>query len=133
MTKTKLVDPYPNFMPLWTHAIEFVHTKCKKEIKSLMGKKGWSVSSIVVDMIRRKFNLSYTQAKSCLIGEGHRFNNKYDDFLEEGYCEDCSKIAYSSALTACDSIEALYKFKSELMKHFKKKHKELSMIGQCNG
>ncbi len=125
-------DPFPNFMPQWTHAVVFIHKHCKKEIKEKMrGHSSLDLKNIVIDLVRKKFNLSYTIGGMCLIGEAHRFNGNYDS--GEAYCRECRNFCFSPAADACRSIGELYDFKREVMEHFKEAHPELSKIGQCRG
>ena len=132
-------DPFPNFMPQWTHAIEFVHKKCKKEIKESLEEpeeRGVTVRvrDVIISLISRKFELSYCSGSSCLIGEAHRFSDMYSQsHTSKEYCLVCRDLCFGPAAQACESIEKLYDFKREVMEHFKVAHPELSKVGQCNG
>jgi len=133
----KLKDPYPNFIPLWTHAVEFVHKHCKKEIiqkqkeltKNLGGRT--SIETAVIELIHDKFNLRYHQHGACLVGEAHRFDASYESGKDSTPCGECSGLSYSPSIGACKSIKALYTFKRKLMTHFKRDHAPLAMIGKC--
>ncbi len=132
-------DPFPNFMPQWTHAIVFIHTKCKKEIKAEV--KSYEARGIlpirskdvIIGLISKKFKLSYVNGASCLIGEAHRFKDTYTHGTKEERCRECNAFCFGPAAEATQSIKELYDFKRNVMEHFKKEHPSISMVGQCNG
>jgi len=101
--QSELVDPLPNFMPIWTEVFNLM-----QEAKSQDHRK-WA----------EERGVQYTDADRCLVAEGNNFKKKggWRD------CSTCDRWDLSKAQEALyGTRKDFYQFKQELYDHIQKEH-----------
>lgn len=111
-----MIDPYPTFIPQWTHAMEEIH-KDRTLLKIIPLPKPNSHKTI--DKARAEHNLDWGSTSCCLTGEA--FLHKRAP-LET--CDRCRYFTFNSSEEALGSLTKFYEFKQELAEHMQKEHTE---------
>lgn len=108
VSKTRLVDPYPKFLPRWTKALKDAFKR----------DKNWAS----LNYIQKEHGLDYGEFTCCLIGEADLFN---ETFKLVDSCHDCHhKFGHAISEYRIDiSLKNFYKYKRALVAHLKKSHK----------
>jgi hypothetical protein len=106
-------DRYPRFLPQWTNAVKQLYKTYTKE----------EIGIVPEILINIDSKLDWFNNKCCLVGEAFfhkdvvgrksRNNNK---------CERCGILATNDSLFALESVQKLYKYKSDLAKHLQTYH-----------
>lgn len=98
-------DKYPDFLPLWTHALEEIHGRDDDPIPILVA--------------RNEYDLDWFSGTCCFTGEA--FFNKQAPFRE---CHVCDSLTHASS-EMVDDLGRFYIYKEKLAKHLIKVHPEI--------
>jgi len=108
------------FIPNWTEMIEEMDEKGiqNDESRGIIGQKRFDYA---------KFHgLNYEDTKSCLVGEGHHYNNGYADGFTDKRCMKCYNFCIHSASSALDNGGKIFQaFKLDLFTHMLEAHPQL--------
>ena len=113
----KLVDPLPNFMPIWTE----INSVLDEQDRSLTGEmfcKRLKVLSLERGVDFQNYN-------SCLVGEGRGFTgDNYKNVKDEAYCNACYYSAHwsNAGIALQTGGNAFINFKIKLRDHLVKDH-----------
>lgn len=111
-----MIDPYPTFIPQWTHAMEEIHRH-----RTLLKIIPLSEPNTFTTMRKagEKYNLDWFSGACCLTGEAFLHQSAPYD------CDTCKYFTYDGSQIALGSLKKFYKYKEELAEHMQKEHIEV--------